>query len=154
MSYINENLVFAHLSATDSTDVISQLADALYKNGNVNADYKQAVLDREKIYPTGLPSGEICVAVPHTDVKYVKSPAIVFASLESPVKFANMADKSQTVDAKFVAMLAMKEPHSQVELLQNLMQLFQNQDLLKKFISLDSSEELYKDLVTYFEKEV
>ncbi|WP_295731930.1 PTS sugar transporter subunit IIA [uncultured Limosilactobacillus sp.] len=150
MDFIKDNLVFAHLSAQDSTGVISQLADALYRNGNVNGDYKQAVLDREKVYPTGLPSGDICVAVPHTDVKYVKSPAIVFATLDQPVKFANMADKSQTVDARIVTMLAMKEPHSQVQLLQNLMQLFQNQDLLKKLLKLDSSAKLYDELVAYF----
>ncbi len=81
VNYIDSQLVFSQLDAKDSTDVISQLADALYKQGYVNADYKQAVLDREKVYPTGLPSDDICVAVPHTDVKYVKKPAIVFASL-------------------------------------------------------------------------
>lgn len=154
MDYINKDLVYAHLNGKNSTDVINKLADALYQHGNVNADYKQAVLDREKKYPTGLPSGDICVAVPHTDVKYVKSPAIVFASLDHPVKFANMADKSQTVEVKFVAMLAMKEPHSQVKLLQSLMQLFQNQELLKKLIGLDSSADLYDELVSYFKKEV
>ncbi len=150
MDYIDSQLVFSQLDAKDSTDVISQLADALYKHGNVNADFKQAVLDREKIYPTGLPSGDICVAVPHTDVKYVKKPAIVFASLKKAVDFANMADKSQKVSVRFVAMLAMKEPHSQVTLLQNLMQLFQNQDYLAKLIKIDDSEKLYEELKDYF----
>ena len=105
MDYRDSQLVFSQLDAKDSTDVISQLADALYQHGNVNADFKQAVLDREKVYPTGLPSGEICVAVPHTDVKYVKKPAIVFASLKKAVDFANMADKSQKVSVRFVVML-------------------------------------------------
>lgn len=150
MDYIDSQLVFSQLDATDSTDVISQLADALYQHGNVNADFKQAVLDREKVYPTGLPSGEICVAVPHTDVKYVKKPAIVFASLKKAVDFANMADKSQKVSVRFVVMLAMKEPHSQVTLLQNLMQLFQNQDHLAKLIKIDDSEKLYEELKDYF----
>lgn len=150
MDFIKENLVIANLQASNSQDVISTLADKLHETGYVNADYKQAVLDREKIYPTGLPSGQINVAIPHTDVKYVKSPAIIFATLKSPVEFKNMADKKQNVSVRFVAMLAMKEPHSQVQLLQKLMQLFQKQDLLAKLVSLTDSSELYKEIKQYF----
>lgn len=153
MEYVNKNLVLAKLKATDNKDAITQLANLLQKQGYVNKDFAQAVLDREKIYPTGLPSGKVNVAIPHTDIKYVNSPAIVFASLEKPIKFKNMADKSQEINVSFIAMLAMKEPHSQVSLLQNLMKLFQNQDLLEKFISLDDNSQLFDQLSNYFKKE-
>lgn len=154
MGFINKNLVIAHLSAKDSTQAISQIADLLYKSGKVKSTYKQAVLDREKTFPTGLPSGEICVAVPHTDVKYVNEPAIAFATLNNPVTFANMADKSQKIKVSVIAMLAMKEPHSQVKLLQNLMELFQKQDYLKELISIDDPEKLFEKLNSYFDEEV
>lgn len=154
MEYVNKNLVLAKLKATDYKDAITQLANLLQKQGYVNKDFAQAVLDREEIYPTGLPSGKVNVAIPHTDIKYVNSPAIAFASLEKPIKFKNMADKSQEIDVNFIAMLAMKEPHSQVSLLQNLMKLFQKQNLLKELTSITSSSQLFEQLSNYFEKEV
>ena len=87
-------------------------------------------------------------------MKYVNKPAIAFATLNEPIIFKNMADKSQDVKVKFIAMLAMKEPHSQVELLQKLMELFQHQDLLANLIQEENSKNLYEDLASYFDKEV
>lgn len=154
MDYIDSDLVLAQLDVKSATEAISTLADLLYEHNNVNQDYKKAVLDREKIFPTGLPSGKIGVAIPHTDVKYVNKPAIAFATLQKPVIFKNMADKSQDVEVQFMAMLAMKEPHSQVELLQSLMELFQHQELLAKLIKEKDSKNLYENLASYFKKEV
>ncbi|WP_297817198.1 PTS sugar transporter subunit IIA [uncultured Lactobacillus sp.] len=154
MKYIDKDLVLAQLDVKNADEAISTLADILYKHKNVSQNYKQAVLDREKIFPTGLPSGKIGVAIPHTDVKYVNKPAIAFATLNEPIIFKNMADKSQDVKVQFIAMLAMKEPHSQVELLQKLMELFQHQDLLANLIQEENSKNLYEDLASYFDKEV
>lgn len=154
-SYIKPNLVFAKFKASSSTDIISQLADKLYQNGNVTSGYKDAVLAREKEFPTGLPSqsGKYDVAIPHTDVKYVNQPAIAFASLDNPVEFTNMGDHSQQVQARFVVMLAMKEPHSQVKLLSQLMALFQDEDALAKLWGITNSERLYQELSVRFMKE-
>lgn len=150
MSYINQNLIVAQLDVKNEDEAISTLADLLFEHKYVNKDYKQAVLDREKIFPTGLPSGKIGVSIPHTDVKYVNKPAIAFASLKNPIIFKNMADNSQNVEVRFMAMLAMKEPHSQVELLQKLMDLFQQQNLLSDFVNEKSSSKLYEDINSYF----
>lgn len=150
LSFVKDGLVFAQLDVSDSTDAISTLADQLFKQGFVTESYKQAVLDREEIFPTGLPSGEGGVAIPHTDVKYVNKPVIAFATLKKPVFFKNMADKSKDVKVRFVAMLAMKEPHSQVQLLQKLMEMFQEQELMSKLVEYKDSKELYDALASYF----
>lgn len=150
LSFVKDGLVFAKLDVSDSTDAISTLADQLFKQGFVTESYKQAVLDREEIFPTGLPSGEGGVAIPHTDVKYVNKPVIAFATLKKPVFFKNMADKSKDVEVRFVAMLAMKEPHSQVQLLQKLMEMFQEQELMSKLVEYKDSKELYDALASYF----
>ena len=57
MKYIDKDLVLAQLDVKNADEAISTLADILYKHKNVSQNYKQAVLDREKIFPTGLPSG-------------------------------------------------------------------------------------------------
>lgn len=144
MGVVSKDLVFSKLDLNNSDEVIHYLAQHLYQSGKVNVDFEAAVKEREKIYPTGLPTGKISVAIPHTDVKYVKQPAIAFATLSKPIKFANMADAKQTVDASVVVMLAMQQPHSQVDMLQKLMQLFQNQDLLTEMVELDDPEQLFE----------
>ena len=151
MNMIDPDLIFPQLDLKSSDEVISFLAEKLEQAGRVKPSFEQAVKDREKQFPTGLPSGEISVAIPHTGVEHVNEASLVFATLKSPVKFQNMADKNQSLTVSFVVMLAMKEPHSQVTMLQSLMQLFQNQDQLKELLSLDDSEQFYSKISKYLD---
>lgn len=149
MKILNPKLVFAQVKASDSQEIIHYLANQLQKNGKVKDTFEQAVLKREKIHPTGLPSGKVAVAIPHTDVQYVNEAAIAFATLAHPVKFHNMAETSKELDAQIVVMLALKEPHGQVEMLQKLMALFQEQSLLVDFKKITDHQKLYEAVSKY-----
>jgi len=144
MSILSKELVFSQVKASTSDEVIHYLAEQLHQDGKVKDTFEQAVKDREKVYPTGLPTGKIAVAIPHTNVEYVNEAAIAFATLAEPVKFHNMAVTDQTVDAQVVVMLAMKNPHSQVSMLQKLMALFQDQALLAQLQQISDNEQLFK----------
>lgn len=149
MSVLSKELVFSKVPAENSDEVIHYLANKLYEDGKVKDTFEQAVKDREKIYPTGLPTGKIAVAIPHTNVEYVNEAAIAFATLQHPVKFHNMAVTDQTVDAEIVVMLAMKNPHSQVSMLQKLMALFQDQTLLGKLQLIDDNAQLFEEVTKH-----
>ena len=41
-----------------------------------NDGYIESVIEREKIFPTGLEFPKYCIAIPHTDSKYIKKDAI------------------------------------------------------------------------------
>ena len=57
---LDKKLLLPHLEATDNLDALSQIADNLLAQGYVKEGYKQAILDREAAYPTGLPSPTDC----------------------------------------------------------------------------------------------
>lgn len=135
---IEEDLVLLDVSAKDKFDLLSQVADRLFEKGYVKSSYKDAVIAREKIFATGLPTVLGGVAIPHTDVEYVVSPAICMARLTSPVDFVIMGDDKETVSVDFVFMLAMKEAHAQIELLQNLMGILQDEEALR-FVKTEKS---------------
>ncbi|CUS25412.1 hypothetical protein FC70_GL001201 [Paucilactobacillus oligofermentans DSM 15707 = LMG 22743] len=150
MDLIDKRSVFANLEVDSSDQVIDVLSKSLFDQNRVISSFGDAVKAREIEYPTGIPSGDITVAIPHTDVKYVKQASLAFATLKKPVAFRNMGDKSQTLDVQIVVMLAMVEPHSQVTVLQSLMSLFQEQDYLKELLTLDKQEDLYEHISKYF----
>ena len=60
------------------------------------------------------------------------------ARLTSPVDFVIMGDDKETVSVDFVFMLAMKEAHAQIELLQNLMGILQDEEALR-FVKTEKS---------------
>ncbi|MDF7682193.1 PTS sugar transporter subunit IIA [Lactobacillus sp. ESL0679] len=149
MELLSPKLVFAQVKANSADEVIHYLATQLKDNGKVKDTFEQAVKEREQIHPTGLPSGKIAVAIPHTDVQYVNEAAITFATLAHPVEFHNMAVTDQLLEVQIVVMLALKDPHGQVEMLQKLMALFQNQELLTRLQKITDSKQLYDAVIKH-----
>lgn len=129
---ISSNLIFPKLKAANWQEVIKTLGEALQRHGYVKESYIPAVTEREGVFPTGLPLGEINVAIPHTDVEHVIEPAIAVATLEQPVLFGNMDQPDDSVAINIVFLLAMKEPHAQVDLLQSLIETLQTPQVLKQ----------------------
>lgn len=127
--HFDESLILRDIEAATKEEVISLMADKLNEKGLVKASYKEAVLRREQEFATGLPTASCSVAIPHTDSEHVNQKAISIAVLKEPVSFGVMGDDA-TTDVKLVFMLAMDEEHSQLSLLQRLMQIFQNAEML------------------------
>ena len=128
---LKEELVLLDVEAEDRFELLGKAADRLKEEGYVKDSYKDAVIAREKVFATGLPTLIGGVAIPHTDVEHVESPAICIARLKTPVDFVIMGDDTETVPVDLIFMLAMKEAHAQLTLLQNLMGILQDEEALK-----------------------
>ena len=128
---LNEDLVLMEVDAKDKFDLLRQAAQCLQTHGYVKESYADAVIEREKVFATGLPTVMGGVAIPHTDVEHVKTPAVCIVRLKKPVDFVIMGDDTETVSVDCIFMLAMKEAHAQLTLLQNLMGILQDADALK-----------------------
>ena len=118
------------LNATDKFNMMDQMADVLCETGYVKESYKQAVKDREKVFPTGLPFEAYGVAIPHTDIEHVNKKCVMLALLEKPVEFVIMATDDDVCEVEAAFMLALMEPHAQLEMLQNLIMVCQDVDIL------------------------
>ena len=121
LKLLDQNLVMINLEAETQQEALEKLAGRLYETGYVKETYAQAILEREKVFPTGLPTEGYGVAIPHTDVEHVHKPAVALGILQKPVKFNLMGDLNpeSQVDVQIMFMLAIKEPHMQLELLQD-----------------------------------
>ena len=148
---ITADLIITQLVATNSQEVIQALGEKLLTFGYVKESYVAAVIKREGIFPTGLPLGNINVAIPHTDVEHVNKPAIAMATLAHPVSFGNMGDPGEKLEVSIVFLLAMKEPHAQVDLLQNLVETFQNDEILERLLATKDRKAIEKILLQYLQ---
>ncbi len=129
---LKEELIVINMKAKDSNEAIGKLAQVLYKNAFVKESYIKAVQDREKNFPTGLPTEGVGVAIPHTDVEHVNTPAMAIAVLEEPVTFKMMGMIEEKVKVQILFMLAIKESKTQIKLLQRLMNVFEDREILEK----------------------
>jgi len=129
--YFDQHLCLFNIEAKTKEEILTKMAQMLLSHGIVKQDYLTGILTREQQYPTGLLINSIGFAIPHTDSTKVNQSQICFASLKNPVIFSGMTDDKEQIPVKFIFMLAMKEPHEQVENLQNLIGLFQNEEQIK-----------------------
>jgi len=129
-SMLSSELVKVGLAVVDREGAIRFLAGLLEKGGYVKRSFQEAVLERERTFPTGLPTGEINVAIPHADSVHVLRSAIAVAVLAEPVKFHQMGDPEMLLDVDIVMVLAIQDPKAVVPFLQKACTMFQDQKLL------------------------
>lgn len=138
------DLVVLNMEAETSSEIIEELGALLLSKGYVKDSYVQAVLERERNLPTGLCIGDFCVAIPHTDSGHVNQSNIGIATLKKPSVFHSMINPVEKLNVQLVFLLAVKNPTLQIELLKNLMSVFQNQELLIQLRNATSKEEVSK----------
>lgn len=86
-SYYENVLVFRNLEFSNSIEALNFLSSKLYERGYVKKEYQTAIIEREKKYPTGLPSVDIKIAIPHATHTLVNEDAISIGILKNPVEF-------------------------------------------------------------------
>lgn len=138
----DRNLVFRELRFGSAEEAIRFGAEKLYHAGYVTETYADSVVEREREYPTGLPTEPFGVAIPHTDSIFVKKSGICCMKLKEPLIFQQMGDGEETVSVHFVLLLAISDGAEHMELLSSLMELFSNEELLIQLEQAANEEEI------------
>ncbi len=141
--------IYLHkIDVNNSEEALRLIANELYLNGYVKEEYSESVVNRESIYPTGLPSTMPAIAIPHTDYSLVNKTAIAIATLKNPVRFNNMEKIDEEVNVSIILMLAIAEPKGQIEMLQKIVSLIADEHLRKQIYSTVNEKELEKIIST------
>lgn len=118
------------LEGSNSMDILRQLGAELYRQGYVKESYIDAVIEREKEFPTGLPTKGVGIAIPHADAIHVNEEALILGILKEPVNFTVMGSHNDQVEVQLVFMLAIKDPQMQLNMLKRLMEGCQKEEVL------------------------
>ena len=140
---LRKELVNVNLEASSKEDLLRKLAGEFLEEGLVKPSFPQAILDREAVYPTGLPAVAFDIAIPHCAASNVIETSMAVATLAHPVEFRQMGSADITLHPEVVFMLAIQDPDKQLETLQKIMGVIQDRDLLVKIRSSRDADELY-----------
>lgn len=145
----NESLIINLSDLNTNNEALSVIADHLYEKGYVKEGYKNAILKREAEFPTGLFTGGLNVAIPHADVNFVNEASIAIGILKKPIKFRAMDEPENEIDVSLIIMLALKEAHGHIQMLQRVVNLIKNQDSIKKIISCNDVNKINEIISKY-----
>lgn len=123
---LKQEFIKIGLKCENSNEVLKNLATLLLENGVVKESFINAVIDRENVYPTGLPTMAFNIAIPHTISSHVVEPAMSVAILENPIEFKQMGSPEISLNVELVIMLAIKDAKQQISLLKKIMSLLQD----------------------------
>ena len=133
---MNDTLICDELCELDldvrSTDeffeVMSKKAVDL---GYVTEQFLSAIKKREQDYPTALPVKPYPVAIPHSDPINIVKQFIAPVRLKNAISWCEMANNDSILSVQIVFLLGFKREEGHVEILQLLLQNFQNEDTME-----------------------
>lgn len=137
----DEKLYFLNEELHSQEEIFVFLNEKLKQKDIVKDTFLANVIKREKEFPTGLTIGNVGIAIPHTDAEYVNRSQIAYVSLKEPVDFKEMGTHANSVPVTQVFILALKEAHEQLDMLQNLIELFQNEQSLSALVNVKTKDD-------------
>lgn len=146
---VTKELVEIQADHRSSSAVIQCLFEKLHRRQYVKNCYLEAVLKREKEYPTGLPLLKTGVAIPHAGSEHVLKPAVAVSILKNPVVFNMMGSPDIKINVDIVLMLAISDPQKQLSMLQCLMNIFQDEQAMDALRYAESKEAIVSLLTGY-----
>ena len=143
--FIKEEIVKCPLAAESAQDAILKLGKLLLEAGYIKAEYIEAVMEREKNFPTGIALAGAAIAIPHaTPEGMVLKDGIATARLANKVTFGSMEDPDDTVEAELVFMLSVKDPGKHLDVLNALFTTFQNEAVVDNLLQAKDAQEIYR----------
>lgn len=139
---LDERLVFIDADVSTAEDAIRLMAARLEECGYVSPGYAEMVIEREKVFPTGLPGKTMCIAIPHTDPTLVNKPAIGVIVPRNTVSFDMMGEPGTKLDVSLIMPLVIKNPAKQIELLKEMMHVIQDGERLEKIRASTNAAEI------------
>lgn len=146
----SRDLIFLDVEADSWEDLLKKLGNILHDRGYVTDDYVEALLEREKEYPTALPTEGVKVALPHTYAQYSLRPAILVANLKKPVVFKEMGNSGDDIPVELVFSIVVTDPKSQIIVLKKLMDIFSKKKVLKELKKANTIDNTYEILKREF----
>lgn len=127
----SENVLYIN-DLNDRDSVLNYISDEMIGRGFVKSSFKEAIINRENMYPTALPFEDFAVAIPHTDAIHVNQNQIMIAILNEGVNFTVMGSENESAQVKIVFMLAVNNYENYLTFLKNFITVFQEKGVLKE----------------------
>ena len=130
---LNDNLIFHNLKAYDNIEVLQLMGDAMIQEGYGEEGFTEAVLKREKDYPTGLDVNGIGVAIPHTDAEHVKKEGI---SIDA------MGEEDCRIPVKIVIMFTVAGKDKHIDRLLQVLDMIKDEEILQGLLDAKNKKEI------------
>lgn len=122
------------------TALLTRLADSLQADGRVKPGFINGVLEREKLYPTGIYMETHSVAIPHTECEHVNQTGFAIGINLAGVTFVRTDEPEEKVTPQIVVMMAIDDTCEKVTIIQSLFALLADCDRVNDICTMTAEE--------------
>lgn len=141
--YFSKENIYLDVDGDTFEEVLKNVNESLIKRGKVKESFYNAVLEREKIFPTGLEFPGYNIAIPHTDSVHVNTNSIVVVKPKNAVVFRDMGTNSKDLEVKVLLLLLISKNEDQVTVLSGIIKQFADSECYQSILESTSEEEIY-----------
>ncbi len=140
-SLICDDLCELDLNVDNTDEFFAVMSHKAKELGYVTDNFLSAIKEREFNYPTALPTEPYPVAIPHSDPINIVKQFIAPVRLKKPIDWCEMANNDSVLKVRIVFLLGFKKEEGHVELLQVLLENFQDQSVMDALLNAKTKEE-------------
>lgn len=134
--------IMLNQSFKSKEEFFHKIGNELKERGKVKEGFYEAIMSREDTYPTGLDTGEIKIAIPHTDYQFSNTTQLIITTLTEPVNFFQMDDPALEIGVNIIILILFDKPEKQIGILEQIMKIVKDQALLKKLMHVETPEKV------------
>ena len=147
---IRDELCELDLDVKNTDEFFEYMSSKAKDLGYVTDDFLSAIKNREAEFPTALPVLPHPVAIPHADPINIVKQFIAPVRLKNPIDWCEMANNDHILNVRIAFLLGFKREEGHVEILQVLLQNFQNDKTMEALLHADTKEN-FLDIVKHME---
>ncbi|XJS11142.1 PTS sugar transporter subunit IIA [Aerococcaceae bacterium WGS1372] len=140
--YIHEELIFLDWEVEDRQELFEKISQILGEKQFIKEGFLDYLNNREDNYPTALELEGYSVAIPHGDPSYINKSFISIIRLMKPIKMYKMEDSTEQTEVDLFFILGLLEGNEHLSVLKQLINLFQDEETIKKLKQATLTEEI------------
>ncbi|NDR54754.1 PTS sugar transporter subunit IIA [Actinomyces sp. 565] len=146
LDLLKPDLIRLDWEVNDQQEFFERIAAELLRAGYIKDTFCGALAERERKYPTALPTMPEAVAIPHSDVEHIVQPFIASVRLARPIDWREMGNDDVVHPVRFIFVLGFVQEDRHVEVLQIMLQAFQDPAFMEQLSAAQTPDEYYRVL--------
>lgn len=131
---------FSIIECSNQNEFFSKISKDFLDNNLVEPSFCEAIVKREKEFPTGLETSTYNVALNHVDSEHVKTNALFIYKLKKPISYHKMDNPDETIDVDIVFVLLIKDHDLQVKAISAACKFWLNENAMKELYKAQNKE--------------
>lgn len=147
MNLIEKDLIFKE-DFVSLDQAFKCLSKIFLERELVKQGYLEALMEREKNYPTGIDLTAVSqefpnIAIPHTESMYCNATKVIVIKLERDIVSKDMMNPDKDLNVKYLFMILNKDGGEQSNILAKIMEFATNKENISMLAASDSLDSIY-----------